>query len=126
MTVLYTSEHEWINTGAGDTATVGITTHAQDALGDVVFVDLPKVGATFKKGAVAGVVESVKAAADLYAPVSGEVVEVNKEVAANVMILGDDPYDKGWLIKVRPDGSAPAAELLDAASYEKQIADDAH
>ena len=121
MTVLYTSDHEWIDTGAGDTATVGITTHAQDALGDVVFVDLPKVGTTFKKGAVAGVVESVKAAADLYAPVSGEVVEVNEALRADPSLANSDPLAAGWFFKVRLSDSAETATLMDQAAYDALV-----
>ena len=101
MPVLYTSDHEWIDTGDAEAATVGITTHAQDALGDVVFVDLPAVGTSFKKGEVAGVVESVKAAADLYMPVSGEVVEVNEALRADPSLANSDPLGAGWFFKVR-------------------------
>ena len=98
---MYTPDHEWIDIGDPDAATVGITTHAQDALGDVVFVDLPAVGKTFKKGEVAGVVESVKAAADLYMPVSGEVVEVNEALRADPSLANSDPLGAGWFFKVR-------------------------
>ena len=91
MTTMYTADHEWINIEDHEAATVGITHHAQDALGDVVFVDLPNVGATFKKGEVAGVVESVKAAADLYMPVTGEIVEVNEALRADPALANTDP-----------------------------------
>ena len=118
MPVLYTSDHEWIDTGSAEVATVGITTHAQDALGDVVFVDLPSVGATFKKGAVAGVVESVKAAADLYMPVAGEVVEVNEALRADPSLANSDPLGAGWFFRIRPSDASEMANLMDQATYD--------
>jgi glycine cleavage system H protein len=118
MPVLYTSDHEWIDTGSAEAATVGITTHAQDALGDVVFVDLPSVGATFKKGAVAGVVESVKAAADLYMPVAGEVVEVNEALRADPSLANSDPLGAGWFFRIRPSDAGELANLMDQATYD--------
>ena len=118
MPVLYTSDHEWIDTGDAEAATVGITAHAQDALGDVVFVDLPSVGATFKKGAVAGVVESVKAAADLYMPVAGEVIEVNEALRADPSLANSDPQGAGWFFKVRLSDAAQVEALLDADAYD--------
>ena len=99
MAVLFTPDHEWIDTGDASAATIGITTHAQDALGDVVFVDLPDVGKVFKKGEVAGVVESVKAAADLYMTVGGEVVEVNEALRADPSIANRDPQAAGWFFR---------------------------
>ena len=102
MTTMYTPDHEWINIEDHEAATVGITHHAQDALGDVVFVDLPEVGRTFKKGEVAGVVESVKAAADLFMPVTGEVVEVNEALRDDPELVNDDPYGDGWLVPHNP------------------------
>jgi glycine cleavage system H protein len=118
MPVLYTSDHEWIDTGSAEAATVGITTHAQDALGDVVFVDLPSVGATFMKGAVAGVVESVKAAADLYMPVAGEVVEVNEALRADPSLANSDPLGAGWFFRIRPSDASELANLMDQATYD--------
>ena len=118
MTVLYTSDHEWIDTGTAEAATVGITAHAQDALGDVVFVDLPSVGATFKKGAVAGVVESVKAAADLYMPVAGEIVEVNEELRADPSLANRDPMGNGWFFKVHVSDMAEFDRLMDQPDYD--------
>jgi len=118
MTVLYTSDHEWIDTGTAEAATVGITAHAQDALGDVVFVDLPSVGTTFKKGAVAGVVESVKAAADLYMPVAGEIVEVNEALRADPSLANSDPQGAGWFFKIRPSDATEIATLMDQATYD--------
>ena len=100
MTTMFTPDHEWINIEDHEAAVVGITLHAQDALGDVVFVDLPEVGRTYAKGEVAGVVESVKAAADLYMPVSGEVVEVNEALRADPSLANSDPMGNGWFFKV--------------------------
>jgi len=118
MTVKYTQEHEWIDTSNPQRATVGITRHAQDALGDVVFVDLPKVGATFKRGDVAGVVESVKAAADLYMPASGEVVEVNEKLRADPSLANSAPEADGWFFRMRVDDPAELEALLDATGYD--------
>ena len=118
MPVLYTSDHEWIDTATAEAATVGITAHAQDALGDVVFVDLPSVGATFKKGAVAGVVESVKAAADLYMPVAGEVIEVNEALRADPSLANSDPQGAGWFFRIRPSDATELVHLMDQATYD--------
>src|SRR6476661_3903342 len=101
MTVKYTPEHEWVQLEDQGAATVGITLHAQDALGDVVFVDLPEVGRRYAKGEVAGVVESVKAAADVYMPVTGEVTEVNEALRADPSLANSDPLGQGWFFKVR-------------------------
>jgi glycine cleavage system H protein len=119
MTTLFTSEHEWITTDTP--ATVGITVHAQDALGDVVFVDLPAVGATFSKGEVAGVVESVKAAADLYMPVTGEIVEVNEALRADPSLANTDPLGAGWFFKMRVADAGERAGLLDATAYDALV-----
>ena len=121
MPVLYTADHEWIDTADANAATVGITEHAQDALGDVVFVDLPQVGASFQKGDVAGVVESVKAAADLYMPVSGEVVEVNEALRADPSLANTDPLAAGWFMKVRLTDSGEVATLLDKNAYDALV-----
>ena len=121
MTVHYTSDHEWISTGEDGTATVGITTHAQDALGDVVFVDLPAVGKSFKKGEVAGVVESVKAAADLYMPVGGEIVEVNESLRADPSLANSDPQAAGWFFKIKVADPAEPSALLDQAAYDELV-----
>jgi glycine cleavage system H protein len=120
MPVYFTSEHEWIDTD-GATATVGITTHAQDALGDVVFVDLPAVGTTFKKGEAAGVVESVKAAADLYMPAGGEVVEVNEALRADPSLANSDPQAAGWFFKVRLSDPGETSSLMDKAAYDELV-----
>jgi len=116
----YTKEHEWVHL-AGDTATVGITFHAQEELGDIVYVDLPKPGAKVEKGKSFGSVESVKAVSDIYAPVSGEVIEVNEGLATAPEKLNEDPHKAAWLIKVRVDGSADFKNLLSAADYESYI-----
>ena len=120
MPVLFTSDHEWIDT-EGATATVGITTHAQDALGDVVFVDLPAVGTSFKKGEVAGVVESVKAAADIYMPVAGEVVEVNEALRADPSLANSDPQAAGWFFKIRLSDPAETSSLMDRSAYDELV-----
>lgn len=118
MTVMYTRDHEWIDAADPQAATVGITQHAQDALGDVVFVDLPVIGARFKRGEVAGVVESVKAAADLYMPVGGEVIEVNEALRADPSLANTDPQAAGWFFKVRVADAGELAELMDGSAYE--------
>jgi len=117
MTTKYTEDHEWI-TVEGDTATVGITHHAQDALGDVVFVDLPEVGKAFAQKDVAGVVESVKAAADVYMPVSGTVTEVNEALRADPSLANSDPLASGWFFKVRLSEPAQVDALLDKTAYD--------
>ena len=117
MTVHYSKDHEWIEIADHEAATVGITVHAQDALGDVVFVDLPEVGRTLKQGEVAGVVESVKAAADLYSPVSGEVVEVNEALRADPSLANSDPLGAGWFFKVRTSDMMEFDALMDEPAY---------
>ena len=116
MSKKYTEDHEWLDI-AGDTATVGITHHAQDALGDVVFVDLPEVGTTYAAKDVAGVVESVKAAADVYMPVSGTVTEVNEALRADPSLANSDPLGTGWFFKVKLSDIAQIAMLMDETSY---------
>ena len=118
MTTLFTADHEWINIEDHDAATVGITLHAQDALGDVVFVDLPEVGKTFAQGDNAGVVESVKAAADVKMPVSGEVVEVNEALRADPSLANSDPMGQGWFFKVRVADMAEFDRLMDPPGYD--------
>jgi glycine cleavage system H protein len=114
--IKYTADHEWLSID-GDTATVGITHHAQDALGDVVFVDLPEVGKTFAQKDVAGVVESVKAAADVYMPVTGEITEVNEALRADPALANSDPLGAGWFFKVKLGNVAEVADLLDETAY---------
>jgi glycine cleavage system H protein len=118
MTTMYTPDHEWINIEDHEAAVVGITLHAQDALGDVVFVDLPAVGSSFKKGDVAGVVESVKAAADLFMPVSGEIVEVNEALRGDPSLANTDPLGTGWFMKVRVSDMKEFEALMDAPAYD--------
>lgn len=118
MSKQFTSDHEWIDATDPAAAVVGITVHAQDALGDVVFVDLPAVGATFAKGDVAGVVESVKAAADLYMPVTGEVIEVNEALRDDPALANTDPLAAGWFFKVKLSDPAELGSLMDAPGYE--------
>jgi glycine cleavage system H protein len=121
MTVKYTSEHEWIQLEDHESAVVGITLHAQDALGDVVFVDLPEVGKVFKQGEVAGVVESVKAAADIYMPVAGEVTEVNEDLRKDPSLANKDPMGKGWFFTILIKDMAEFDELMDEPAYAKFV-----
>lgn len=114
--IKYTEDHEWLKV-EGDTAVVGITVHAQDALGDVVFVDLPEVGKTLAQKDVAGVVESVKAAADVYMPVSGQVTEVNEALRADPSLANSDPLGAGWFFKVKLSDASQLAALLDETAY---------
>ena len=116
--IKYTEDHEWIHV-EGDVAVVGITHHAQDALGDVVFVDLPAVGTSFAQNDVAGVVESVKAAADVYMPVSGEITEVNEDLRNDPSLANSDPLGKGWFFKVKLSQPAQVDALLDETAYNK-------
>ena len=114
----YTKDHEWVRVD-GDTATIGVTDFAASQLGDVVFVDLPVAGKTVEQFATFGVVESVKAVSDLYAPVSGEVVEVNPELGGNPELVNSDPFGAGWMIKVKLGDAAQVDGLLDPAAYEQ-------
>lgn len=117
MTIKFSKDHEWVNAADANAAVVGITVHAQDALGDVVFVDLPAVGTTFAQGEVAGVVESVKAAADVYMPVSGEVVEVNEALRADPALANSDPLGAGWFFKVKLSDASQLDALMDETAY---------
>ena len=122
MTLQYTPDHEWLQTdtspvGVGDIVTVGITHHAQDALGDVVFVDLPEIGKTLAAREVAGVVESVKAAADVFMPVSGEITEVNEALRADPSLANSDPLGAGWFFKARVSQPQEFNELMDETAY---------
>jgi len=115
----YTTEHEWIK-AEGDHYIVGITAFAQDQLGDIVYVELPKVGDRVEAGNTFGVIESVKTASDLYAPVSGEVVEVNGELVGQPQAVNDDPYSSGWMIKIKVEDAAQVDQLLTSAQYSEQ------
>ncbi len=119
-TLRYAASHEWVRVD-NDLATVGISDHAQSELSDVVFADLPKVGAQLKAGAVAAVIESVKAASDIYAPVSGEVVEVNPALTAKPELVNQDPYGAAWLFRVKIANATELDKLMDAAGYKASI-----
>ena len=116
----YATSHEWVRLD-GEIATVGISDHAQEELTDVVFVELPAVGRAVDAGDPTAVVESVKAASDIYAPVGGEIVEVNPEVEADPSLVNTDPYGKGWIFKLKVKDVEHVSKLMDAAAYEKQI-----
>jgi glycine cleavage system H protein len=116
----YTKSHEWVRI-EGDTATIGITDHAQEELGDVVFVELPDEGATFDAGESFGTVESVKAVSDLYTPVGGEIVEVNSALEDAPENINEDPYGEGWIVKLR---TSDEADLLSPEEYEKVVAEE--
>lgn len=118
---LYTQEHEWVKLDQ-DTATVGITHHAQDQLGDVVFVELPEVGTKLQAGNPFGAVESVKAVSDIYAPISGDVTEVNESLLDAPEKINDDPHAKGWLVRMTVFDRGEAGQLLDAAKYAEYVA----
>ena len=124
MSLKYTKDHEWVNADGDGTASVGITQHAQDALGDVVFVDLPEIGKSYAQGEVAGVVESVKAAADIFMPVSGEITEVNEALRADPSLANSAPQAEGWFFKLRLAEPAQLDALLDPKDYE-QFSNDA-
>ncbi|NUN93860.1 MAG: glycine cleavage system protein GcvH [Verrucomicrobiae bacterium] len=121
----YTKSHEWIRLDGDRLATMGITAYAVQQLGDIVFLDLPKVGAKAVAGQTIGVIESVKAAVDLYAPISGEVLEVNTLLAENFEALAKDPYGQGWMAKIRGAEEGVPPDLLSAAEYQKWIAQEA-
>ncbi|ODU08161.1 MAG: glycine cleavage system protein H [Rubrivivax sp. SCN 71-131] len=118
MTTKFTPDHEWINIEDHLAAVVGITQHAQEALGDVVFVELPEVGRSYAKGEVAGVVESVKAAADLYMPIDAEIVEVNGALKDDPSLVNQDPMGKGWFFKIKPADMAQFDALMDRPAYD--------
>lgn len=124
-TLRFSPTHEWVHLD-GDIATIGISRFAVDQLTDLIVIDLPAVGSKLKAGKSFGEVESVKAVSDLYAPVDGEVVEVNSAVAQNIQLLAEDPYEKGWLLKARVENPSAVSSLLDHAAYEKRVADEAH
>jgi glycine cleavage system H protein len=116
----FTKEHEWLKI-KGDLATVGITQHAQEQLGDLVFVELPEVGRSFEKGGAAAVVESVKAASDVYAPVSGEIAEVNQDIIKEPSLVNSDPMGKGWFFKIKIADLSQIEDLLSESSYRQLI-----
>ncbi len=120
MSVYFTKEHEWIRVD-GDTATIGISNHAQEQLGDVVFAEVPEAGRRVSKGQEAAVVESVKAASDVYAPVSGEVIEGNQAVADDPALINKDPEGEGWFFKLKLDDPAEVEGLMDEAAYRDWV-----
>jgi glycine cleavage system H protein len=117
----YTKSHEWVKLESDGTATVGITDYAQNSLGDITYVQVPKVGANLKAGEAFGVVESVKAASDLYAPIAGTVVAVNSALQSAPEIVNRAPYAEGWMLRIKPANSADVSTLADAAAYAKII-----
>lgn len=119
----FTTTHEWINTENTEEMTIGITDHAQSLLGDLVFIDMPSVGAHVKAGQELGVVESVKAASDFYAPITGTVTAVNADVQANIALVNQSAENQGWLVKIKPDNIDELNALLDATQYQAQIAE---
>ena len=121
----YTPSHEWVRVEADGTLTVGITHHAQDLLGDMVFIETPAAGRTLAKGEECAVVESVKAASDVYAPIAGEVIAANADVEASPESVNQDAYS-AWMFKMKPANAADVAGLLDAAAYRKLVESEAH
>ena len=119
--LLYTEDHEYLKAEGGDVMVVGITDYAQGELGDVVYVELPKVGATFEAHQVFGTIEAVKAVSELFAPVSGEVVEVNPRLDGEPSLVNSDPYGDGWMIKMRLKDPSSRDGLLDAAAYKAKV-----
>lgn len=122
----YAESHEWARVESDGTVTIGISDHAQDALGDLVFVEVPEVGKALGKGEAVAVVESVKAASDVYSPISGEVVAANDSLSGAPELVNQDPYGQGWLFKVKPANQDELAQLLDAQAYEKVLENEAH
>ena len=120
----YTKSHEWVRSEEDGSVTIGISDHAQELLGDLVFVELPEVGTELSAEDAACVVESVKAASDVYMPISGEVIGVNESLADAPETINDSPYDDGWLIKVKPSNPDELDDLMDSDSYETEIAED--
>jgi glycine cleavage system H protein len=124
-TLRFAATHEWVDL-QGDVATVGISQFAVDQLTDLIMIELPAVGTRVAPGKSFGEIESVKAVSDLYAPLGGEVIAVNDAVSSNVQLLAEDPYDKGWLIKIKLDPAADTSELMDLSAYQKKIAEEGH
>jgi glycine cleavage system H protein len=122
----YLDSHEWARVESDGAVTVGISDHAQGALGDLVFVEVPEVGRSLAKGGAAAVVESVKAASDVYSPLSGEVIASNAALSGAPELVNSDPYGQGWLFKVKPSNSAELSALLDAKAYEKVVEQAGH
>lgn len=122
----YTKSHEWVRALPDGNVEIGISDHAQDALGDLVFVEVPEAGRTVTAGEVFAVVESVKAASDVYSPLAGEVIEGNADLAATPELVNQDPYGNGWLLRLKPADKSALGKLLDAAAYTKHLETEAH
>ena len=122
----FAKSHEWLRPEAGGLVTVGISSYAVEALTDLVFMQLPAVGKKVKAGESIGEIESVKAVSDIYAPVSGEVVEVNTSLPSHLETLGKDPYGNGWIVRIRPDNPQEADQLLNQAAYDALVAGQSH
>ena len=120
--LLYTKSHEWVRREDDGSVTIGITAHAQELLGDLVFVEAPEVGTTYSAGDDCAVVESVKAASDVYSPISGEVVAANEKLAEAPETINADPYGDGWIFRIQPEDDAELDDLMDADAYAEQIA----
>ena len=120
----YTKSHEWVRLEDDGTVTVGISDHAQELLGDLVFVELPEVGTQYSAEDACCVIESVKAASDVYMPITGEVVDTNQSLVDEPEIINGSPYDDGWIFKIKPDDADDVEQLMDASTYESEIADD--
>ena len=120
----YTKTHEWVRKDSDGNLTVGITDHAQELLGDMVYVELPEVEANYTSGEECAVVESVKAASDVYCPVAGEIIEVNEDLADAPETINQDSYDSGWMFKVKPEDEGEVEELMDADAYSELIAEE--
>ena len=118
----YSNSHEWVRLGEDGIATIGITDHAQALLGDIVFVEFPEVATSLKADDECGVVESVKAASDIYSPINGDIVEVNAALDAKPDLLNSDPYGDGWLLRIQPNDEADVGELMDAEEYQALVA----
>jgi len=122
----FTKSHEWVRSESDGTVTVGITDHAQDLLGDMVYVELPEPGRALKAGQECAVVESVKAASDVYSPVSGEVVAVNEAIADSPELVNKEPYGEGWMMRIKPSAASELDALLDADGYKAQVESEEH
>jgi glycine cleavage system H protein len=122
----YSKSHEWVRRESDDTVTVGITDHAQDLLGDMVFIELPEPGRSLEAGQECAVVESVKAASDVYSPISGEVVAVNEAIGDSPELVNKDPYGEGWMMRIKPASASEVDALLDADAYQSLVDSEEH
>lgn len=124
--LLYTNSHEWVKDEGDNTVTIGITDHAQELLGDLVFIELPEIGDVIETGGEAGVVESVKAASDIFSPVSGEVIEVNEDLVDSPETVNEQPYDAGWIYKLKLSDASELDALLNEEGYQEVVEADEH